>query len=199
MPTEVYAWLSKTSYNLHVSFFFLLVPLAFYGFSSSLRKQWSGFYGLSRKGFEYRPYLTVLVICIPFVFWASFEPDFQKLYPRYRPGSAELFWDISPWITVLGYQASYALQFIMLELFYRGFMVMSVGRFLGQGAIWPMVSVYCFLHFTKPMPEAIGAIFGGLFLGIIAYHSKSIWGGVWIHLGIAMLMEIFAYLAIFVW
>ncbi|WP_196159027.1 CPBP family intramembrane glutamic endopeptidase [Reinekea sp. G2M2-21] len=198
-PKPVFVWLSKTSYNVHVSFFFFAIPLIYYLVSRSIRTNAKGFYGLLSKRFDFRPYLVLLIISVPFIFWASFKPEFQKLYPRYLPSTAESYWSISPWITVLVYQLSYALQFLTLELFYRGFMVFSVGRYLKQGAVWPMVSVYCFLHFTKPMPEALGAVFGGVLLGIIAYHSRSIWGGVLVHLGIAILMEIFAYLAIFVW
>ena len=44
------------------------------------------------------------------------------------------------------------------------------------------------------MAEAISSFFGGLLLGIISYNTKSIWGGLIIHIGIAGSMEILAYI-----
>jgi membrane protease YdiL (CAAX protease family) len=53
-----------------------------------------------------------------------------------------------------------------------------------------MVVAYAMIHFEKPLLEALSSIFGGLVLGIISYRTKSIYGGVIIHLGIASTMEI---------
>jgi hypothetical protein len=44
------------------------------------------------------------------------------------------------------------------------------------------------------MHETIGSFFGGFILGTIALHTKSIWGGIIIHVGIALLMELLAFL-----
>ena len=57
-----------------------------------------------------------------------------------------------------------------------------------------MITVYCFLHFGKPMGEAISSIFGGYILGILAYESRNIYGGLIAHLGVAWGMEYLAYL-----
>jgi uncharacterized protein len=46
------------------------------------------------------------------------------------------------------------------------------------------------IHFGKPWLEATGAIFFGLFLGILAMRSKSIWGGFGVHAGVAISMDI---------
>jgi len=46
------------------------------------------------------------------------------------------------------------------------------------------------LHFTKPWLEATGAILFGLFLGVLAFRSRSIWGGVMVHISIALSMDI---------
>jgi len=45
------------------------------------------------------------------------------------------------------------------------------------------------------MGEAISSFAGGLLLGIISYHTKSIWGGFIIHLGIAGLMELAGFIS----
>jgi membrane protease YdiL (CAAX protease family) len=57
-----------------------------------------------------------------------------------------------------------------------------------------MVGLYVALHFGKPAGETIGSFFGGYILGVLAYKSKNIWGGIIAHMGIAWLMELFAYL-----
>ena len=71
---------------------------------------------------------------------------------------------------------------------------MALSRYMGAGVIMPMVAVYAFLHFGKPMGETIGSIFGGTILGILAYYSRSILGGIIIHVGVAYLMEFTAFL-----
>ena len=52
-----------------------------------------------------------------------------------------------------------------------------------------MVGVYAFVHFEKPMVEAIGSMVGGFILGVIALYSRSILGGIVIHLCVALLMD----------
>jgi hypothetical protein len=37
--------------------------------------------------------------------------------------------------------------------------------------------------------KAISFVFGGYLLGVIAYETKSIWGGIIVHVGIAWMME----------
>jgi membrane protease YdiL (CAAX protease family) len=53
-----------------------------------------------------------------------------------------------------------------------------------------MVAVYTFIHFEKPLMEAVGSAFGGLALGLITQNTRSIYGGIVLHLGVAFMMEI---------
>ena len=57
-----------------------------------------------------------------------------------------------------------------------------------------MIVPYMMIHFPKPWLEASGAIFFGLFLGVLALHTRSIWGGVLVHISIALSMDIAALL-----
>jgi membrane protease YdiL (CAAX protease family) len=53
---------------------------------------------------------------------------------------------------------------------------------------------YLMIHFPKPWLEATGAILFGMFLGVLALRSRSIWGGVFVHAGVAVSMDIAALL-----
>ena len=95
--------------------------------------------------------------------------------------------------TVAIYEFCYGIGFIAVELFFRGFLVIGLVSLLGKDVILPMAATYVFLHFGKPAGEAISSFFGGYILGVIALYSGNIWGGVFVHVGIAWLMEAMAW------
>jgi membrane protease YdiL (CAAX protease family) len=65
---------------------------------------------------------------------------------------------------------------------------------MGVNSIFVMCVPYTMIHFQKLPLEATGAIFFGLFLGILALRSRSIWGGVLVHAGVAVSMDVAALL-----
>ncbi|MGC1507556.1 CPBP family intramembrane glutamic endopeptidase [Ketobacter sp.] len=81
---------------------------------------------------------------------------------------------------------------VVLEFFFRGFMLNALRPAMGAQGILVMCLPYLMLHFSKPWIEATGALFFGLFLGILALHSRSIWGGVGVHVSIALAMDVAA-------
>src|SRR5690625_6121946 len=83
-------------------------------------------------------------------------------------------------------------QFVVLEFFFRGYMLQALRPAMGANAIWVMCIPYLMIHFPKLWLEATGAILFGLFLGILALRSRSIWGGVMGHVGIALCMDMAA-------
>jgi membrane protease YdiL (CAAX protease family) len=87
------------------------------------------------------------------------------------------------------YEFVYGIDFVFIEFFFRGFLILALARIAGPGVILPMASFYVFIHFGKPMGETISSFFGGTLLGIIAYYSRSIAGGIIVHMGIAWMME----------
>ena len=124
----------------------------------------------------------------------GFGPGFLQTYPYYKPGKAELEAGVSPWMTVSVAEFAYASGFFFVEWLYRGFLIFALSRWLGSHAVLPMVALYASIHLTKPLGETIGSVFGGFFLGAIAYRCKSIWGGIVVHVGIAMAMDMMALL-----
>jgi hypothetical protein len=181
----------KVVFNMHTSFFYLLIPMLWYVREKAAL---DSFYGLTAKNFDPKPYLLMLGLMLPLLVWASFQPDFLSTYPRYRPETAEAYWGVPAWLTVGGYELSYALQFLALEVFFRGFMNEKLRPYLGEGAVFVMASVYCYIHFGKPMAESVSSIFGGYILGVVAMRTRSVMGGVMVHVGIALGMEWLAYL-----
>ncbi|MBX2969337.1 MAG: CPBP family intramembrane metalloprotease [Cyclobacteriaceae bacterium] len=171
---------------------YIILPLLLFYLLRDRHEQ--NFYGLTRNAPDLKPYFVLLLIMLPIIATASFLPGFQKQYPMYESTQAHLFLQIPEWVTVALYETAYALNFVSIEFFYRGFLVIGMAVVLGRSAILPMASLYCFLHFGKPMPEAISSIFGGYILGVIALETRSIWGGILVHVGIAWTMELIAYL-----
>ncbi|WP_420317097.1 CPBP family intramembrane glutamic endopeptidase [Ekhidna sp.] len=155
------------------------------------------YYGLVWRKFDARPYLALLAIAAVFIGIGSFLGDIQDYYPRYRTAGGNLYLRDNPdlnesWL-VLIYELCYGSNFISVELIFRGFLIFAFSRTLGGYAVLPMVATYAFLHFGKPMGETISSLFGGYVLGIISYNSRNIWGGIFIHLGVAWLMELFGW------
>jgi hypothetical protein len=137
-----------------------------------------------------KAFFILLALMVPIVIDAGLRPVFLETYPVVLKVVGE---DVSNRKAAAAlFELCYAFDFFSIEFFFRGFLIMAFTRFCGMHAILPAAVFYCCIHFDKPMPEAISSFFGGLLLGIISYHNKSIWGGLIIHIGIAWLMEIVA-------
>jgi membrane protease YdiL (CAAX protease family) len=184
-------WAYKVAINL-MSFVVIFIPLMILYFV--IEKEQKNYYGLSARKFDFTPYIIMLLIMIPLIAAASFHESFLRQYPMYKPSGAHSYLNVPEWVTAAGYEAAYALDFITVEFLFRGFLVIGLMSVMGRGAVLTMAVTYCFLHFGKPAGEAISSIFGGYILGVIAYETKSIWGGIVIHVGIALGMELAAYL-----
>jgi hypothetical protein len=152
------------------------------------------FYGLSVKKINYTPYLIMLLIMLPLIAIASAQPDFLSVYPKMKE-IIPLHDEATPnWLYKLLFQLSYGSDFFSVEIFFRGFLIIGFIKWVGKDAILPMACFYCTIHFGKPLGECISSYFGGLLLGIVAYNTRSIYGGLMVHLGIAWLMELGGYL-----
>ena len=151
------------------------------------------FYGLQWRGFHARPYLLMLTLMIPPIVWASFQENFLSVYPLLRPAVAER---VHGWPTGLAFglhEVFYAMRFISVEIFFRGFLVLGLVRWFGRATLLPMIVLYAVWHFGKPFPEALGSIFGAYVLGLLALRTRSIAGGILLHMGIALLMDLAAF------
>ncbi|PKK35679.1 hypothetical protein BWI96_15320 [Siphonobacter sp. SORGH_AS_0500] len=172
----------------------LTIWLPLYIFYRWVDRQSSYFYGFRPDGASLKMYGLMLLLMVPLIGWASFQPSFLQTYPVYKGWGAAEALKVPNWVTALIFECCYGFDFISTELLIRGFLIIGMAQILGRGAVLPMVAVYACIHFGKPLGETIGSIFGGYILGILAYESRTIWGGIAIHLGVAWLMEMGAFL-----
>jgi membrane protease YdiL (CAAX protease family) len=130
-------------------------------------------------------YAVMLVVMLPLVIYFSSTTSFQSRYPFYNPVyDKSLFPDFIIW------EIMYFAQFIGLEFFFRGFMVLGLKKRFGFYSVFIMTVPYCMIHFGKPMPETFGAIAAGFVLGMLAMKSRSIFMGVLIHYSVAITMDL---------
>lgn len=127
--------------------------------------------------------LMYLVIAGP-VLWASTRPSFQHTYPFYHVEPGAPFWP-----RMIVWELLYALQFVSLEFFFRGFMLHGCRRRFGAYAIFAMAVPYCMIHYHKPVLETFGAIAAGVILGYMSLRTRSIWLGAALHIAVAWTMD----------
>jgi len=152
------------------------------------------FFGLRTSQETWKIYGWMLVFMLPMIAWASTQADFLAYYPKLNSVERFLSKESSTWLHRVVYEMAYGTDFFSVELFFRGFLVLAFIRWAGEDAILPMACFYCTIHFGKPMAECISSFFGGLLLGAVSYHTRSIYGGLTVHLGIAWMMEIGGYI-----
>jgi hypothetical protein len=160
----------------------------------SIDKNVEGLYGLSRNSKHIRAYLMLFCMLLPFLVAISFTPDFLKAYPQFKPW---LFYDVfrlPTWVYTLLYETTYAIDFLKTELVFRGMLIIGMVSIMEKKAVLPMVAMYAAIHFGKPLGETISSIFGGYILGALAYQTRHIWGGVIVHICIAMTMELMGFM-----
>lgn len=156
--------------------FVLKQKLSDYGLNFSIEK---GFLKLLLKG---------LAVMLPLVYLMSLTPGFMAKYPFLKVYNGEPYLSS----TLVFWELIYFLQFFGLEFFFRGFLLHSLKRSLGIYSIFVMTVPYCMIHFAKPMPETLAAVFAGIFLGWLSYRNGNIWMGLVLHCTVAFSMDILA-------
>ena len=182
-------WLRCSNWVVRV--FVVLIPVFIIWFIKDRNNQ--PFYG-TRALDNVRPYLIMLAIMVPLIALASTQKDFLQMYPKVKFIS-ELELPSKKWHYVI-YELCYGFDFVSIEFFFRGFLILSLLKICGPHCIVPVACFYCTIHFGKPMGEAISSFWGGLLLGIVSYNTQSVWGGLIVHLGIAWLMETGAWIGL---
>ena len=176
--------------------FIYLIPV--WILKKTVDKQVEGIYGLARSSKHINAYLMLFLMLLPFLVLTSFTPDFLSAYPQFRPWLFEGSFGLPTWIYTPVYELGYAIDFLKTELVFRGMLIIGMVSIMDKKAVLPMVAMYVAIHFGKPLGETISSIFGGYILGALAYQTRHIWGGVIVHICIAMTMEIMGFLQYYV-
>ena len=144
-------------------------------------------YGLGIRGViaDWPVYVAFACIMAPLVFLFSAEQRFQDHYPFYHIRSRD---EVGP--VFYRWEVIYAIQFMALEFFFRGFIVHGVKHRFGPYAVFVMVIPYCMIHFQKPWPETCGSILAGVGLGVVSLVTRSVWPGAALHIMVAWGMDI---------
>ncbi len=146
-------------------------------------------HGLAAKGLLEHAWIYALCYAVVFVcvVVVSFDPEFTSYYPFYRQSHRS-------WLDFGLWELLYAAQFFGLEFFFRGYWLKAARTSMGSQAIFAMVVPYVMIHFGKPLPETIAAVFAGVVLGTLAMRTGSIWSGFLIHVSVAVSMDVAALL-----
>lgn len=146
---------------------------------------------LSEYGFQVRPVLRLwpvlllfLLVMLPITYVSSLRPSFSTFYPLYR-GSLE------SWQKFLLFEAGFLVMFFTQEFFFRGFLIEILKPKFGLNAILIASAIYGVAHFSKPLPEQLGAFVVGIVLGYIGDRYRTFVFGIIIHYLISFSMDAF--------
>ena len=164
-----------------ITYFVIPVAVIRFGFRERVRDYGVKLTGATAGG---PVYLVFVAVMIPLVWVCSAEARFQATYPFYRISYPhqidEYFWQ---------WELMYALQFVVLEFFFRGFLVHGTKHRFGAYSVTVMMVPYCMIHFAKPMPECFASIIAGFALGLMSLKTKSVWLGAALHISVAWGMD----------
>ena len=130
-------------------------------------------------------YLGLYGLMVPVLLLVARRPDFSGLYPLVPSARASLG-------VFLLWESAYALQFVALESFFRGYLLFTCAARMGWNAVPVMVVPYTMIHFHKPLPECLAAVGAGCLLGVLALRFRSFWGGAILHTLVAVSMDVLA-------
>ncbi len=107
---------------------------------------------------------------------------FQQQYPHYSPAAEN-------WSIFLIYEALFLFYWFGWEYLWRGFVLFGTAPTLGLYAIFVQALPFAALHVSKPWPEALLSIVGGIALGALVWRCRSFWIAVPIHAAQMMLLD----------
>lgn len=176
MDRNLYAQLWTT-----VSFLIFLVLIPTLVLRLAFQKEdYQWMLGLGSLASSYKAYILAYVLMFLPLVLAAKSPAFYRFYPLYRPES------YSQWVL---FELIYLPQFFAVEFFFRGPLLSYANKRLGVSALFLMVFPYALIHIHKPFTEALGSIVAGIVLGHMALKGRSIWGGVALHMLVALTMD----------
>lgn len=138
---------------------------------------------ISDYGFKIGDYKTGLFISLLFVllmvlinWFISATPNFADKYPLLDSAK-------NSWMIFLIFESGMLIYMIAWEFIWRGFMLFGLERRFGYYSVLIQMLPFVILHNGKPFPETIGAILGGIALGVLAIRTRSVYYCIIAHIG----------------
>ncbi|MDP8235828.1 MAG: CPBP family intramembrane metalloprotease [Candidatus Erginobacter occultus] len=125
--------------------------------------------------------------------WLSAQrPEFRLQYPLFI-SRLESFPLRGQNITVfILYQFTYIFYYLGWEFFFRGFALFGLRDELGVGrALLFQAAISTVLHASKPMPELLAALPGGILFGLVALRCRSLGAVIIAHWLLGFFLDIF--------
>lgn len=174
-----YYWFLTTAVTL------LLLPVLVAQFGTKERLKDYGFQlGNQKLGWSITGAAWMLMIPVIILAVIAYPPFVAK-YPLSKVVA-------SSWQAFLPYQLAYGVYMFSWEFFFRGFMLFGLERKFGNYTLLIQTIPFAVMHYTKPLPEAIGSIIAGVLLGVLALETRSFLYGAAIHWLVAMTMDVVA-------
>ena len=114
---------------------------------------------------------------------------FQDRYPHYDPAARN-------WEIFLLYEALFLFYWVGWEYLWRGFVLFGTAHTFGVHAIFVQALPFAALHVSKPWPEALLSVVGGIALGALVWRCRSFWIAVPIHAAQMMLLDLWCTLRV---
>jgi hypothetical protein len=114
---------------------------------------------------------------------------FQRQYPHFRPATES-------WGIFFAYEALFLLYWLGWEYLWRGFLIFGTVHTFGLYAIFVQALPFAALHVSKPWPEALLSIVGGIALGGLVWRCRSFWIAIPIHAAQMMLLDLWCTLRV---
>ena len=122
---------------------------------------------------------TAFLICLPILYTFAHQPAFQSHYATAPDINAFII------LTIIS-----ALYYLAEEFFFRGFLQGSLWQKFGYHTYWIIAAIFAILHFGKPIPEVIFAIFFSLAMSYLSQKTKSVFPAAAVHFAIALFLNI---------
>lgn len=186
-----FLWLMNWAAWIALTFFLVPVFLSKLLFKEALRNHGLKVTGLLRHVWIYAVALVIVLIAVWIV---SGQESFVSKYP-FLPLPKDSVSGSGEWWIYFGvWEIVYFLQFCAVEYFFRGFLLFEMEKKFGFHAVFLAMIPYCMIHFEKPFLEALGSIVAGIFLGMLALRTRSIFFGMVLHCLVAASMDVAALL-----
>jgi membrane protease YdiL (CAAX protease family) len=127
--------------------------------------------------------IAYLLVVHPINWLYATDPELLSRVPFYRPAAegGAIFWK---------YQLLVAFAMFGWEFILRGYLLLGLRERFGPLAILIPMFPFVILHYSYGSFELWASVLDGLFLGALAYLSRSVWPAVFVHIMQNLLWEV---------